>query len=440
MLFMLCLLFSGLVGCNQEAIDLTTTDELVIYVPGYKYFDTDDKKFRKAISDFKMEYPDVNLVVETIGDESNSPYDQYQSRVNSELMAGSGPDIILTEYFQDLYKSIDMGVFLDLSSIIEQDREFMMEEYNEVVMSAGAYKGGQYMLPTSYYLPVLITEQEALRSIGFDVNESTDFVSFFTEIAKCLPKMQENPTFSRVIVSRIDDRILNTSGIKLYDYEQEEVLPDEAVFKTLCEVIKPYWPIETSDNWPNATTKVSENILIGSYFFYSDWTPSTNCLLVWSEIKAFQGTPILTAIRTIDGGLNAEVLKGLAIRAGSKNQRNAWNFIKIMLSETIQYSIPGYGIIEGFPVNKAALLREITDVSNEDSWTGLNQGVFLLAIPWEEKEPFLQLHESITSVSFRNIIFLGIFQNCMESYLLDERPYDECVMELINNVKLYVSE
>ena len=83
----------------------------------------------------------------------------------------------------------------------------------------------------------------------------------------------------------------------------------------------------------------------------------------------------------------------------------------------------------------------MTNFFDEDIWTGLKEdGLLYAAVPWEDKESFLRLHESITGASIRNVVFLGIFQNCMEPYLYGEVSYDECVAELINKLNLYVSE
>ena len=442
------LLLTGLVGCSgdkerivdpipQAKVDLAPTDELILEIPNYQYFY--DKQFVKAIDIFKKTYLNVNVIVNTVGDIDNTPNDQYQKQISNELMAGSGPDILITEYFQDLYKTMDTGAFLNLSSVIEQDEEFHMEEYNEAVMNAGSYKDGCYFIPITYTLPILISEQGALDAVGFDLSKDADFVSFYHEIAECLPKMQENPSFTRALLQSVSHTYVDTAGVRLVDYARKKILPDEASFKAMCEAVKPYWAIDIAEEWPERYSPF--DIPSGSFLFTYEERPNTSVFFSWSRMTIMEQTPVLSAIHTMDGGLNAEVISGLAIRAGSTNQLNAWNFIKIMLSEAVQYGRPGGNETTGFPVNKAALLHELEEVKKEDAKCAFIDGVWMCpAVPWEEKEPYLALHDAITNTSFENWPIHVFFYECMSPYFEDKKSYDDCVAELKSKLTLYVSE
>ena len=133
-----CVLAVGMAGCGgknggnridpipQAKIDLTSTDELVVYLPGWT---SANDALQLAASTYKRLYPDVNIIVEEIG-ESIYDWETYRTRISTELMAGAGPDIVVCYNlaFNDIMKTMDVGAFLNLDPIIEQDESFSYDD------------------------------------------------------------------------------------------------------------------------------------------------------------------------------------------------------------------------------------------------------------------------------------------------------------------------
>ncbi|MCL2747149.1 MAG: extracellular solute-binding protein [Oscillospiraceae bacterium] len=422
----------------QTKVDLTPTEELVIYLPRYKYF---NPIFSRAVSKFIEKYHDVNVTVTQIGeaDEYPSSTSAYQQRVNSELMANSGPDIILTQYFEDLYKTMDSGMFLNLTDIISQDDEFSMAGCNEVVMDVGVYKGGRYVVPLTYTIPIMLGEQGVLDAVGFDASQNTDFISFVNQLTASFPKAAENAAFNRMTNFNAYN-YFDYSGVPLVDYERKQALPDEESFKTLCDSYKAHWEADKVDGVFN--NGYYSSLVDGSHVLMFYWDVSL--FVDWGWLRDYEYAPVLAALHAMDGGLVATVSQSAAIRAGSPNQLNAWNFIKILLSETIQYCKPNtHDAISrhGFPVNKTAFDRELDGILKyQETFSAFEDDFTVSAVTAEEKAPYAALHRSITSCKLENSTLADFFFENMTPYFEEQKSYDECVTELMGKLRLYMSE
>ena len=116
LLLLSAIIAGNLVGCGNskgvntiadKKVDLTPTNELVLDIPRYRWF---PQYYKDAIEEFEEQYPDVKVTVNRLGDKEDHTMEQYQTALTNELMAGAGPDVILTDYFtSDLYKTIQDG-------------------------------------------------------------------------------------------------------------------------------------------------------------------------------------------------------------------------------------------------------------------------------------------------------------------------------------------
>ena len=270
---------------------------------------------------------------------------------------------------------------------------------------------------------------------GIDISKSTDAVSFFEELAGCLPALVENRYFiSAIGISNYYYNALENSGIKLVDYEHKMVLPDEETFKAFCEVYKPYWDMDTQE----VTTIYSpERIFDGSFLFAWLVTPADSIgLLGRSKIKDIEA--VVSTMPSAAGGSWAVVETALAINANSRDQLNAWNFIKVMLSALVQGVTSRNGVYH-WPVNRQALKRTTDAYIAQDHWSDDDK------IPWrltkEEASVINDMPDGITGCGLWDSGDLWrIFRDCMTPYFKDEKSYDECAAELRSKLALYVSE
>ncbi len=86
-------------------------------------------------------------------DESMASDNMGQTQaLQSQLMAGAGPDVILfTDYdFGEIRKLSIGGSFLDVSGYIENSENIKMEDFAEGILRAGYTDDASYYLPLGY--------------------------------------------------------------------------------------------------------------------------------------------------------------------------------------------------------------------------------------------------------------------------------------------------
>ena len=362
---------------SDTAVDLTPTEELVIYIPA----DFDDSKnwMSAAAADYQQAYPGVDVTSSIIN------YNDYAVRLRTELMAGSGPDLLFPQAFgANTAKNMESGMFLNLTDIMAKDEDFRREDYVEAVLDGGVYRGRQYIVPLSFKIDQYVSSKTKLRELGFDASRVTDTVSFLNEAAAALPKAETNPSFAAMFPSFFSfGWFCESSGLELIDWEKREVLPDKAGFKAFCEAYKPLYA-----NDYRVTGKVTKSfggpglyadIETGDVVFWRSY--ATGYLHNASNLNAKDECVTIVPTRR-DGGLQAGTYNCISINANSKNQYNAYNFIKLLLSPALQDPRPS-AMIPEYPVRKESLAKRVNTLGMSQS--DLEQNSVVDHVEWKRR-------------------------------------------------------
>ncbi|MCL1820652.1 MAG: ABC transporter substrate-binding protein, partial [Oscillospiraceae bacterium] len=328
--------------------DPTQTGDLIVYVTPNHYMAS------PLIDLYKRMYPNVNVTKENY---LNANWDEFSVQLSADIAAGKGPDVIFTDSMlnTDIYKVIQAGAFLELDEFIEQDENFDFGDYVKEVLDAAVFNGRRYVIPYSYDPPLYITNTDSLNDIGFDLSKTSDCISFLNEVVRTTPKAQENPNyFSSFFGSILRRELLLLSGIPLVDYETNTALPDEEGLKKLLYAYKPYYQIDSSANSFGSLSAAA--FVDGAIIFCKTEDPNVFTGIA-SEMKA-RSNHMMLVIPDMDGKIHATSNRAAAIRAGSPNVQNAWNFIKIMLSHEMQSK---NGFTLGVPVTKSAIAAQMEE-------------------------------------------------------------------------------
>ncbi|SHI74338.1 extracellular solute-binding protein [Lutispora thermophila] len=93
----------------------------------------------------EKKYTNTKVIVERYDE---LEYEQYLQRINTELMAGKGPDLIYSYFPFDEYQ--EKGMLLKLDDMINNDPEFDMTDYDQTIINVYRSKDGFYVMPVSY--------------------------------------------------------------------------------------------------------------------------------------------------------------------------------------------------------------------------------------------------------------------------------------------------
>jgi multiple sugar transport system substrate-binding protein len=417
-------------------IDLTPTNELVVYIPapGNSTWGWD-----AVIDRFRNLYPDVNLVVEKIVTpiSQTDSFTAYTARLTTEIAAGKGPDVFLPSVmrYTDLHKMANAGAFLDFNKIIEQDKSFNLDDYIKPILDGGIYRGRRFIMPFEYAQPViLISIPEKTNEIEFDMSQMDDISSFLNEIVRTLPKARENPHFQKMVDLDVYTDLFIPSGIQLVDFENGVILPDEVLMKDIFDAYKPYHSIASdykSDLWPPIPAHLQD----GTVIFASPITMDFFIKLV-GQLKAIGIDYQMHVMPGMNGEITARSdINSVAIRAGSPNQLNAWNFIKLLFEPSHQSS---WYIKEPIHIDSISVAFDSLHNHHKARTRPFEP------LSDEEKQTYIDLVTTIDNSSSYNLFYMGpivnMFSEHMTPYFEDKVSYETAIAGLRNQLRLYVSE
>ena len=298
---------------------------------------------------------------------NESQYEQYKSRLTTDLLTGEGPDIIFvdSQTFPSIRKVMASGVFCDLNELIEKDKEFNLSDYNKTIMDSGVYKGNRYLIPWYYELPVLITTKSTTKVNGISINKLNSWDGFMEEIRKFTSLDEKGAKYFLAGDFKLSD-IVESCGDLFIDYDKKKTNFGSGEFIQLLEMYKEIHNVQCpEDISKNQKTWLGFG-MAEDYFpifraskSYSNpfrfWIVNSEALYLYKEGLSIYPFPSFRQ----DGRLNAVPTCFLAINSKCGNKQAAFDLIKYALSEKEQsmweYDDGTFHLTRGLPVNNSAL-------------------------------------------------------------------------------------
>jgi len=410
-----------------ESFDMPElTDKFIVYMNfRTEYF------LIPAINIFKAKYPGVEIEIVNF-DEAE---EEFRTILTTELAAGRGPDLVLAQSrdFPDIYKTMATGIFTDLNHFIESDNEFNMSEYNQAVLEAGVLRGRRYLIPIQYNVPILMTTQEILDAEGINSADLSTFDNFIRTAEKFNEKYKDNPNKSVFPNWHTNSRNVRNFfphiGINLIDYQTNTVAIDKTKFKNIMDIMKKTYirdeGIAVRSNMIEYEGLKDKNLLFSiestiGWIFYD-----TNDRLAENNL-----TPQIFPYPNINNGVTADVQYFAAIPKSSENQINAYNLLKIILSEDIQAET--MYIFEN-PVLKSAVRKQADRLLNS---RGTHRPRHT-----ERMNEYINIMTNITSAKMMPYAPYHVYIiEEMIPYFNGARSFDDAYARLVNRLEIYASE
>jgi len=411
-----------------------------------------------ALKIFREKYPDVEIELREFSSDNDvmAALEEYKAILKTELAAGKGPDLILgTPEFdvQDLYKSMDAGVFLDLNSFIENDDEFNMDNYVKVALDSGIYKGKRYIMPVEYSVSVLLTTQEILDAEGITPSDLATFDGFIRTLENYNEKYKDNPnkTISEKpsFYDSIIFNILPWCGIELINYRENRVEVDSPHFKSIVEAMKwSYLSKEDSASFISYSGMQVANALQNQEWLFAAAPQTLDNLsgfyAMYSATLSKKLTPVIFPYPDINNQMSGRLKKYAAIPKTSQNQINAYNLLKIIVSGDLQSGITNS---LSLPVWKDAVRSKSETMMYEGYYFEMAGGegfdIPALDPPMSEQDldEYIDMIINLDSCKILlKTLYNDFFLRDMQPYFENKKSYEECIGILKNNLELYMSE
>ena len=144
------------------------------------------------------------------------------------------------------------------------------------------------------------------------------------------------------------------------------------------------------------------------------------------------------ALPDVEGNARGMVSEALAINAKSKNQLNAWNFIKLALSEHYQSNYQNF--VLSLPVRLESLDAAVNQGVTTAQSLLLRLCNLVQAVTPDERQSYRDLVAGVAVCDIYNSYDVDTFQEEMQPYYRGERTLEECLAGLKKKFELYLSE
>lgn len=301
----------------DENLEVTTKDKITIYMLN------ENALINGIVHEYQKEHKDVSIDIQ-VASSSGMSYEDALKALNTELLAGEGPDLIVLEYFP-IKTYIDKGALLDISDLVKESLN--NDEWYKNIMDTFKVDGKYYAVPTRFTVPMLWGKEEIVNKVStiedlakYKKDHPNELMlnmtkpELFTQFAlSCIPSCinKDGSLNSKKVRSFLES--IDTLAEQEYDKNKE----NEYCFGTQLE---PYKTKELLD----MTYKVTDLTVVGP-------RSPVEVVTLTSALKQ-RGEGSVGVLKQ-GGKINFEARGILGINANSENQEVAKKIVKIALGE-----------------------------------------------------------------------------------------------------------
>ncbi len=382
---------------------------------------------RQAVSEFQIKNPNVKMDYQPLtADGDGAVADDYIRTLNTELLAGDGPDILVLDGMSEA-AYIEKGVLEDITDVIESmtaSGDFLAN-----IADGSRVDGRIYSVPVRIGLPITFGRKEALKEAGQ-----------LPSLAALVQGNEAGQVFGTVdretLISFYADAYLN-------DIVSGDGAIEEQALKEFLSNMK--------------------LILDGSGI--SDGTRENRPTSIWGLLETgkylhseeiagfFQAGPGVSVMEQAQGELEADMISineayvpygTIGINKAGKNKEAAVQFLQTALSEEVQRS----DFYDGFAVNQNALEYLCgTEWTTGDAYGGEINGIdgrsYELKTSWPSKPLCLRLTEFCKAAKHsagRNWKIKQILLEYSTGYFEGRTSLEETTEGLLSKMTLYLEE
>jgi ABC-type glycerol-3-phosphate transport system substrate-binding protein len=307
------------------------------------YYEYGQSLVDAAIKAFRSKNPKVN-VNEEILKYNSSDYEENVKAMNSLLtrtLSGNGPD-----------------VFIEIK-LIKEDAGFREQDYFKGILDSGVYNGKRYLMPVVFGISGFLTTKEVLKANNIDVGSENisweNIVTLAREFAatnKGYDKYLLDPVFEDNILANLSvcgvDYATNTAH-----FEREQYM---AAFRNLKEMKTVIYPSEKDKGFFSSPADYIDrkNVMLSmdQDYFISDILEFASVYTYFKFNKKQELIVIPIQKYSDEMKYPSNILLAAAINSTSRNKKQAYDFIKMLLSSEVCGNVENNNF--GYPASKEA--------------------------------------------------------------------------------------
>ena len=404
-----------------------------------------DNRVKQKLVAFNKENQEYRLNIRDYSSyDTMDDYTQGLTRLNTDIVSGNVPDILLLNNQMPFESFAAKGVFADLNTFLEKDTELKKEDLLPNILTALSSDDGLFRIAPSFAITTFAAKTADVgKEPGWTMDEAMALLASKPEGTQLLSEVTA-ANFLYYNVWICGEQYVNwDTGECFFDSEGfiktlefAKGLPKEIDYSTVTDD-ETYWQ-EMETQYRNGKTILNMQHLSG----FRDYNYAKQG--VFGEDITLIGFPVDEGM---GAGLNFSTL--MAISALSKNQDVAWEFVKEFFTEEYQDALE-----YDFPVRMDSM-KKLEEKAWEKPFYVDEQGnrqeyddyfyVGGVEIPAEPMKPaetaaLMDYIKSLDKLCVYNETLYNIIMEEAAGYLEGQKTAEEVAKVIQSRVKIYVSE
>jgi ABC-type glycerol-3-phosphate transport system substrate-binding protein len=426
---------------SAESTESHAADQMIVYCdPGDLYISDAVKEFNSIEKRSPVNIKEFNYSTQT---------EETKNKLISDLLAGDGPDIIFAfnSLFPKLRKTCNSGVFLDLNSLIKNDKDFKLTDYNQNVINSGIVDNKRCMLPICYRLPSIWTTKNILKSNDIHISDSKlTWKEFFNEAKKYMDKHAGEAKYFTGNFFEPSYIMEDICG-ELVDCKNKVTRFNTKEFINFLKKYKEINPAICQTDEINKKGTVSRYLDSNSIVAIGTggYIAPNNVFEINSVLKKELNQDVMTLnYPSIDDRQikSAYPERMIGINSKCRSQEKAFEFVKLLLSEKYQERTD----IQGIPVNIKGYRDLVAKYSDESAKfielgsTYVIKQVNGIPLPASVLKNTDEVINNINNCQIIDYSIVEIASYEVTEYLKGKSSAEETAKAIDDKVKLYINE
>ncbi len=277
----------------------------------------------------------------------NALMEEAVTAMNNDIIAGRGPDVILTNSYMPVDSYIAKGLLVDLYPYIDKDERFDRADFLPNVLSALEVDGGLYEIFPNFAVQTLAGKTSVVGDRrSWTMSDFARWARNLPEKTKVFFELNREDVFELLLAFCYEEFIDADTGICSFDSAAfrdllsfvaslpEKVVDDNGMYD------EEYW--NQYDNRFREDLAALEQVYISSFSFYPNLINNT----FYTNEIALVGAPTAGE----NGGAITPAEMSFAISSKTPLKDGAWDFVSYFLTEEYQSKLTYY-----FPLRVDAL-------------------------------------------------------------------------------------
>lgn len=420
----------------------------------------EDEDMRQAVSMYQARNPDIFVSYKIgIADGEAVTREDALKKLNTEIMAGTGPDLIMMDELP-FTSYVEKGLLLDLTDYL---REYSAKEplYDNII-DALKVDGKAYVAPATFHIPVVMGEKKILSDItdldSFGTAVETlhkehpdgDIIGIYDAVgvmnrfaAVSAPKwLTESGTLNRESIAKYLEQCK-----RIYDAQTEGISAD--ILEAYARLDEEYHNTYSQSIWRIDWTIAWDifNYISGDKYLLSGWLAAPyvydECISL-ERAKGFEESGFMDMQGECSHVFKPNTLLGIS--AASTQQDAAKSFMDFFLSKEAQETY------YSFPVNKAAYESQAavdeSYISEDGAYSYLSMSTqdgtsldFTVYLASEEQTAALQeMFAALDTAYIRDATLEDAVFDSGSAYIRGEASLEEALDKMEKQIAIYMAE